>query len=233
MIQIAVVEDELAAAKTLMNYLNRYEKERGIPLKVSHFENSLMFLGDTTSVYDIVFMDIEMPYMNGMEAAAELRTRNSETCLIFVTNLAQYAVKGYEVDAMDFIVKPVSYEPLAFKMDKAVSVAHKRRTSSITLRLKSGIVRLAINDIRYIESLQHRIIYHTGSEDIETWDSLSRIETTLDPYPFSRCSASHLVNLHYVDRVDGDTVYVGNDALPLTRGKKKQFMKDFLEYLGG
>jgi DNA-binding LytR/AlgR family response regulator len=104
-VRIAIVEDEQTAAQELKRCLNRYQNERHQELKITRFDNSITFLNDVCTSYDIVFMDIEMPYMNGMQAAAEMRKINTETCLIFVTNMAQYAIKGYEVDAMDFILK--------------------------------------------------------------------------------------------------------------------------------
>lgn len=109
MISVAIVEDEAEQAGILLSYLERYGQEYGVGFQATHFSGSLAFLNDVRTIFDIVFMDIEMPYKNGMEAAAEMRQINTESCLIFVTNMAQYAIKGYEVDAMDFVLKPVNY----------------------------------------------------------------------------------------------------------------------------
>ena len=116
---IALVEDEPEAADVLASFIARYAGEKGLELTVTRFGNAMDF-EMTHQHFDLVFMDIQMPGINGMEAAQLMRTYDSETPIIFVTNLAQYAVKGYEVDALDFIVKPVTYFNFRMRMDKAM-----------------------------------------------------------------------------------------------------------------
>ena len=116
---IALVEDEPEAADVLAAFIARYADEKGLELAVTRFGNAMDF-EMTHQHFDLVFMDIQMPGINGMEAAQLMRTYDSETPIIFVTNLAQYAVKGYEVDALDFIVKPVTYFNFRMRMDKAM-----------------------------------------------------------------------------------------------------------------
>jgi len=232
MISIAIVEDEPEQIRVLTSYLERYEQEHDVHFHISSFSGSLAFLNDVRTIFDIVFMDIEMPYKNGMEAAAEMRRLNTESCLIFVTNMAQYAVKGYEVDAMDFLVKPVPYSVFSFKLAKAISRVEKRSHTELTIRLKNGIVRLQVSDIRYVQVDQHRIFYHTSGGRQEAWGSLLQAEENLKPFGFSRCSSNCLVNLRCVSKVINNEVYLGDEVVSLSRGKKKQFMADLTQYLG-
>lgn len=233
MISIAIVEDEAAQAQILLSYLERYEQEHSVRFQTTHFSGSLAFLNNTRTVFDIVFMDIEMPYKNGMEAAAEMRRINTESCLIFVTNMAQYAIKGYEVDAMDFLVKPVAYPVFSFKLAKALAQVEKRRHTELCIPLKNGIVRLQVSDIRYVRVDQHRVFYHTADRVQEAWSSLAQAEKSLKAFGFSRCSSNCLVNLRCVTRVADNEVYLGEETLSLSRGKKKQFMSELTQYLGG
>lgn len=232
MISVAIVEDEAEQAGILLSYLERYGQEHGVGFQPTHFSGSLAFLNDVRTIFDIVFMDIEMPYKNGMEAAAEMRQINTESCLIFVTNMAQYAIKGYEVDAMDFLVKPVAYSMFSYKLAKAVAWVEKRRHTELCIPLKNGIVRLQVSDIRYVRVDQHRVFYHTADRVQEAWGSLAQAEASLKPFGFSRCSSSCLVNLRCVTQVADNEVYLGDEALNLSRGKKKQFMADLTQYLG-
>jgi len=232
MISVAIVDDEAEQAQILASYLDRYRREHDVDFHISSFGSGLAFLNDVRTIFDIVFMDIEMPYKNGMEAASEMRRLNTESCLIFVTNMAQYAVKGYEVDAMDFLVKPVPYSVFSFKLAKAIARVEKRSRTELTIRLKNGIIRLQVSDIRYVQVDQHRIFYHTARGQQEAWGSLLQAEELLRPFGFSRCSSKCLVNLRCVSKVVNNEVYIGDEMLNLSRGKKKQFMDDFTRYLG-
>ena len=107
--KIAVVEDEREYREVLKEYLSRYEEQKNLTFEVIEFTNAISFLENYAPVYDVVFMDIRMKYMDGMTAAHKLREADPNAVLVFVTSLTQYAVEGYSVDATDYIVKPVSY----------------------------------------------------------------------------------------------------------------------------
>lgn len=122
MVNVAIVEDEDAAAAILSNCLDKYAsaKREGVEFSVCRYHDAVSFLENYRSRFDIVFMDIQLPDLDGMEAAKKLRRLDSSVTLIFVTNMANFAVRGYEVDALDFIVKPVEYFSFALKLDRAL-----------------------------------------------------------------------------------------------------------------
>ena len=126
MLTIAIVEDDLEYQKQLQKYIEEYGKEHELQYKITVFQNGLNFLEDYKGGCDLIFMDIAMPHMDGMETAAKLRKRGDETCLIFITSMAQYALKGYEVNAFDFLVKPLVYELFCIKFEKALSHIDKK-----------------------------------------------------------------------------------------------------------
>ncbi|OZG60985.1 DNA-binding response regulator [Bifidobacterium lemurum] len=232
MFNVAIVDDDAADARWLRACAERWAKESGEDVVCTVFESALAFLNVRHSPFDIVFMDIEMPHLDGMEAARRMRELDSRTCLIFVTSMAQYAIKGYEVDAMDFVVKPVSYPQFRFKMDKAVAYARKMRRREFVLQSKNGLIRLPESDIQYVEVFQHRLRYHTTRGVLEGWGTLSQTEQRLEAGRFARCHASYLVNLMHVNEVRGDVVVVSGDELPLTRRKKKEFMDALVRFIG-
>ena len=231
MYQIAIVEDEENEVLNLKSFLQKYGKERGYSYEISVFSNGLSFLTNYKGNYDIIFMDIEMPHLNGMDAAARLREIDPRVCLIFVTNMAQYAIKGYEVNASDFILKPLDYPSFCFKMDKIMSSAVTPQSDNLILNRKSGVVMLPISSIRYVEVLSHKVLYHTVHGDYDDWGSLAQIEEKLTPYHFERCNASFLINLRYVDRIERNTVIIGNDEIAISRGKKAGFIQAIMNYL--
>lgn len=116
MIRIAVVEDEELYAEQLQNYISKYAEERKKQIKVTWFQDGEDIVSGYKGEYDIILLDIQMRFMDGMTAAEKIRELDSEVVLMFITNMIQYAVRGYEVDAMDYVVKPVEYFAFSQKL---------------------------------------------------------------------------------------------------------------------
>ena len=202
---IALVEDEPEAADVLASFIARYADEKGLELVVTRFGNAMDF-EMTHQHFDLVFMDIQMPGINGMEAAQLMRTYDSETPIIFVTNLAQYAVKGYEVDALDFIVKPVTYFNFRMRMDKAMRRIRRNGSRSIAIGTRDGMRVVALSDIEYVEVSKHDLSYHLVDEEdpLVVYGSLVAFEQEVEGGPFVRISNSCLVNMNRVRAVRGN-----------------------------
>lgn len=232
MIRIAIVEDETAAVITLQKYLLQYQKRSDELFQITVYNSAIDFL-ERYRGFEIVMMDIHMPHMNGMEAAVRLRKMDSQCVLIFVTYMTQYAVKGYEVDATDFIIKPVSYYNFAMKFEKALRVCRRRKASSISIASGGVLHIIDANDLYFVEVENHDLVFHTRQRCLRMWGNLGKIEQQMAGKGFSRCSASHLVNLAYVTSVRRDIVVVHGNELRMTRTKKKAFLKDLADYLGG
>jgi len=110
MLYVSIVEDEREAAALLKSYLERFSCEKGLELHISLFEDGEDILKNYPQKLDILFMDIRLKTMDGLSTAARIREFDSNVILIFVTNMQQLAVRGYEVDALDFMVKPIQYQ---------------------------------------------------------------------------------------------------------------------------
>jgi two-component system response regulator LytT len=230
---VAIVEDDRSEVERLKQYFSQYTKERGVLFKISHFGNAEQFLGKYEPIYDIVLLDIILPGMNGMEAAVKLRELDETTTIIFVTNMAQFAVRGYEVDAFDFMVKPVSYSNFSLKLQRALNKLSSRRETEVIVSTAEGMFRIASSQIKYIEISGHRLVYHTTSATIGAYGTLKEVEAVLSEKVFVRCNSSYLVNLNYVRAIRGQTVLVDNDELPISRPKKKPFVQAVNDFLGG
>lgn len=234
MIGTAIVEDDNDAAEALARYLQRYGEEIDETFSVERFANAITFIENYKDNFDIVFMDIELPHMDGMSAAKLLRKRDNVVTLIFVTNMAQFAIKGYEVDALDFIVKPVKYHDFAFRMEKVVSRIRSREEKYLSVREShGGYVKIIISHIKYVEIMNHKIVYHCEEGDFETYGTLKNVENILLDAHFARCNSCYLVNLKFVNSVKEFVVDVGGDKLKISQPKKKDFMRALNEYIGG
>ena len=138
MYRTLVVEDEAQEARHLTDLLTRYGKQHGVEFKVTWHSSAMEMLSDKGH-YDLCLLDIEMPGINGMEAAGLLRTYDETIPIIFVTNLAKYAVKGYEVGALGFIVKPVSYGSLSLSLDRALRAIGANVGRSVAVPTEDGV----------------------------------------------------------------------------------------------
>ena len=173
-----------------------------------------------------------MPKLNGMNAAELLRKSDKNVIIVFITNLKQYAIRGYSVDALGFIVKPIEEYNFIVLMEKVTREVISRKTNELTIKTINGLQRLKVRDIYYIEIIKHKLIYHTVFGDIEAWGSLATEQEKLPSDYFSRCNICYLLNLLHVQSVDGDMVNIGGDSLKIARSRKKEFLAELARFSG-
>lgn len=229
---IAIVEDDLNSYQLLEKYLKDYVNDKNFKIQVFPFHTALEFKNSSFKNFDIIFMDIELPDGNGMELAEELRKENQNSMLIFVTNLAQYAINGYSVNAFDFILKPINYYSFVMKMDAAFKHLNYYAKKELIVKVYHNIKKVDISSIKYIEISNHSLTFYTVNETFKITGSLKSIEKELSPQSFAMCNQCYLVNLKYVTEIKDFIVYLGNDKLLMSRPKRKSFLQAFNNYLG-
>lgn len=231
MIRIAIVEDDKNSSDLLVNYLEKYSNDKNIRFDVKTFFTRNQILNNYNNNFDVIFMDIELPDGNGLETIRKIREVDKNVIVVFVTNMAQYAVKGYEVRAFDFIVKPVTSYNFYIKLDNILNLFEQKKDDEIWISNKDGKMKLNISSIYYIEVIQHMCIYHTKEGNFKATGSLNNIEKTLSKYNFSLCNRCYLVNLRYVTSVKKGFVLINNEELIISRAKQASFMKDLNDFL--
>lgn len=232
MIKIAIVEDEAMYAKQLEEFLHQYEKENGEAFDITIYSDGDQIVNKYQSQYDIILMDVEMKFMDGMSAAEEIRKVDTEVVIIFITNMAQYAIRGYAVDALDYVLKPVSYFAFSQRLSRAIGRMKKRETKMIMVSMKGGTVRINIANIYYIESQGHTLILHTILGDYETTGTMKEMEEKLADMSFCRGNKGYLINLAHVDGITDGCAMVKGEQLVLSRARKKEFMEELTKYWG-
>ncbi|MDF2804598.1 MAG: Response regulator of the LytR/AlgR family [Anaerocolumna sp.] len=233
MVHVAIVDDDKKNLDYLSDFASKYQEEFNENLKITTFSDGADIAEEYKAEYDIIILDIKMPFMDGMRAAELIRAVDSDVIIIFITNMAQYAIKGYSVQAMNFLLKPVSYFAFSQELQKAVTLIKERKKAYLVIRIYSGMARLNVDEIEYVESKKHQIIVHTKNNSYSTRDSLKNVEKNLSQYKFIRCNNSYLVNLRYVEGIDQNNVIVGGDELQISRPRKKIFMEALADYVGG
>lgn len=174
-----------------------------------------------------------MPGLNGMEAAGEIRRTDDKVCIIFVTNMVQFAVKGYDVGAMSYMVKPIEYFAFSVQFKKAIAHTNLKNSQDyVYLHTKEFSKKIFLNDLYMIEVIDHSLTYHTKDGDYNGWGQISKAEDELISKHFFRCNKCYLVNLQHVHEVTGLTAKVGNKELLVSRRRKREFLQALNEYLG-
>lgn len=187
---------------------------------------------DYRPCYHVIFMDIEMPGLDGMQAAHVIRQKDSYVVIVFITNIARYAVQGYEVGALDFILKPIKYEAFAVRMNRIVKKADRPAGKSIVVSSRKGMFRIALSQLLYVEVNRHQVSYHTIEQEICVSGSLKEAESMLLKNHFEKCNSCYLVNLRHVKGIKDDYALVGEEKLQISRSRKKGFMQAVADYVG-
>lgn len=244
MIRIGIVDDDRDSREHLKKEIADYSSNNKIEYELQEYESALIYLDSEKKSYDMLFLDIDMPGMSGMELAEKIRETDREVVIVFCTNLQQFALNGYSVGALGFMVKPVQSYAFNLTMERALSAvkinqSHRNEDADTRFVLKDGTISrlVSASDIDYVEVRQHYLLYNikdsaTGARVvIKNRGTMQDLVETLSPYGFVRCSSSFLVNIKSVTAVSRMNVYIGEELLPIGRTFKESFMDAFSRYL--
>lgn len=231
MIHMAVCEDDDLDYQLLDSALRQYIREKGVRLDVTRYTSAEAFFAADIHRYQLLFMDVMLPGTNGYHAVEKLRQDGVEIPVVFVSNMEEYAVKGYDVNALYFMVKPINYYDFAMRFDRILSRIPREEQQVLRLEVKGTKHMLPIREIRYIEIIRHNLIYYTADGQIEVRGSISQLEEELSHSPIVRCHKSYLVNLRHVRTIDKHDVILEStqERLPIGDAYRKPFLKAVME----
>ena len=233
MIRIAIAEDDPQCFAQMERYIGDFGRETGRTFRITHYDNGEDLVERYRPEYDLILMDVEMPFMDGMTAAGHIRGMDPEVVIIFVTNLAQYAIQGYSVNALDYILKPLNYFSFSQRLARCLRYVKKREDAYITVAVKGGALKLEVGDIYYIERLGHQLMFHTRDGIHASSSTLRQMEEALGDKGFVRCNKGYLVNLAHVSGVRDGCAVVRGDKLLISRGRRVPFLDALADYVGG
>lgn len=233
MVCIAICDDAKQLVGRMIRAIEKYQDQTGREIKIQKYYSGKSLLADNPVNIDLIFLDINMPGMNGIETAKKLRENNEKISIIFLTSLIQYAIEGYKVNALNYILKPITYGRLKEELDSWFAKHRQLDEPTIVISNDTGKFRLRLKDIRYIETYNRNLLFHTEKEDIVSYRKLKEFESELKEYGFGRCHSGYLVNFLYIDTIIKlDAKLVTGEDIPISKLKRKEFMEELAAYWG-
>lgn len=237
MLRIAIVDDDAKFQKQLEEFIARFFQHEAGQYSVRRYGDGVTFLSEYQSNFDIVIIDIMMPLMNGIEVAYKIRDQDKNVLVMFITGTADFAIRGYEVSAVDYILKPLSYEAdFKYKFGRVVEKANARRPRSKELVLKDDrgrFVKLAVDDLIYVAKDRDNALYHTAQGVFSQRIPMFKVKEFLEGEPaFAAVNSGCLVNMAFVNNISGNLVELSSgERLVLSRSRKKASYERFFDYM--
>ncbi|QFJ56268.1 response regulator transcription factor [Pseudobutyrivibrio xylanivorans] len=231
MINVCIVEDDLEQANLLKDYISKYESTSKEQFNISYLPDGIDLVDDYNGQFDIILLDIQMKHLDGMAAAEKIRKIDPDVIIIFITSTVQYAVQGYAVDALGYVLKPVPFTQFTQLFDKATTrVKSKRQHVYIKVSVDDKQLKLDCDTVHYVESSRNNVILHCDDEDYVTAGPLKKFEEMLMTHGFSKCHNAYIINLSFVEAVQKEEVILtSGEVLPISRARKKEFMAALTE----
>lgn len=233
--KIAVCEDQAVQINLLNNQIENWAKEKEVNISIDNFTTaeSFLFKWSDYEKYDIIFLDIKMRKMSGIELSNIIREKNKIVDIVFVTGFFKYALHGYRVGAMQYLMKPINTQDLHLCLDKTLDrINDKCESSIIILETTKQVIKLDYNKIYYCIMFSPYIDIHTNSEKITLRKKISDLEKVLPDKYFVRCHRSYIVNVKYIKSITKNNVLLENELkIPISRGKYKEINDVFIDYV--
>lgn len=234
MVRVGIVDDDAASRSVILAHLKRYQDEHGGDFSIRTFTNGVELAEHYHPDLDLIFLDVVMDGMDGFEAAHAIRELDDRVVIVFVTNMGQYAIKGYEVNALSYLVKPVPYFAFSQELARSLRTIERSTPTSDALMVPTatGTARVDLTDITYIESSRHRVTVHTPARSYTYTGTLKSLEAKLADKDFFRSNNCYLVNLRHVRGLDATScVMEGGEELQVSRPRRRAFLEALTSYV--
>lgn len=238
MLNIAIIEDEQIHMELLSGYIRTWSKEHGQDISIREFSSAegFLFVWEERKDFDVLFVDIQMAGMNGMEMAKKVRQRNAEIAIVFTTGITDYMETGYEVEALHYLLKPISMEKIGQCMDKVLK--RSRKQEYVVVHGKEETIRITVETITYIEAQGHGSIIEVYEKTeirerklIEISESISEMAEKLAMHGFVRCHRSYLCRIDRIHRISKtDITLDGGSVIPVSRRHYMEINRSFIEH---
>ena len=228
--RVAICDDSQRDAEHVLSLLTNWAKKNQTAIQTKYFQSAEAFLFEyeDDKAYDILLLDVEMKGITGIELAKRIRKDNNRAEIVFITSHFEFIGEGYEVDALHYLIKPISADKLAQVLTKATEKLSVE-PSSVVITCEGETIKLYESDILYVESFLHYIVIHTKDKECKIKENMSVFENRVSD-DFYRIHRSYLVSLKHITRISRTSVNIGSTELPLSRGKYDDINRAFIEH---
>lgn len=235
MLKVAICEDEEIQYRIIEKYLKKWAIKENILLNIFYYKNaeSFLFLFSENQDYDIIFLDIKMEKMDGIELSKKIRCLDEEVAIVFITGSSENILSGYSVAAINYLIKPIKEEEINESLNRIYKKLKygKERKSYLNVLSEKENIKIKYDEIKYFVIYSHYINIETLNKKIIYKKKISDLEKELSEEQFVRLHRSYIVNLHYVKSVGKDYVLMDDNAvIPVSRGKKEKIIEAFVKY---
>ena len=230
-----ICDDNARIRAQLKDYSERLATELGQALVITEFSDGLDLLEHFPHDADLVLLDIQMRHVDGVQTAKRIRQFDRDVCIIFITNMTQYALECYKVHAYSFLPKPVRYVEFRTEVSEAARLFLRRNDPTILVEDQQGMQRrIAVSELLYLEVMDHKVTLHLFQETLTVRKNLKEFEAELAPLGFLRCHVSFLVNAGKIKTVRANELEMQNGAvIPISKQRRKPFIEEYTRYAGG
>lgn len=231
MLKVAICDDEKNQLDLLKNTLSIHLDLKGVSYKIYEFESGESLLQSIINEhYDIIFSDIEMKNLNGIETAKNIRVNNKKSVIIFVTSYPDFVFQGYDVKALNYILKPYKSEKIEQVLNSALDELEYIKDKFYVVESKSKTEKINLTNTFYFTSDKRKINAIMSSGIVDFYDKLDELEKNLPSF-FVRIHQRYLVNLNYVSSVESNKLVINNEILPISRRRYNSFMVEFAKIM--
>ena len=229
-LNIVICDDELLHRTTLKEFLITILDEELLEYNLIEYSSGEDLINNYDKV-DLLFLDIRMNGLSGMDVARKIREFDNNVEIIFTTSIEQYVFEAYEVRAYRYLVKPIEHEKLR-KQVKLCIDDYLRKNSIISINSNKATVKIPIGEILYVEVMKKEVTIYTESKVYTIEISMKKVEEKLFNYGFFRCHHSYLVNLTKVSEIRGKAIFINDKEIPISRTRYKALKVKLVNLLG-
>ncbi|MFQ7801804.1 LytR/AlgR family response regulator transcription factor [Enterocloster sp.] len=232
--RVALCDDESYVLSVLEDYFQRYADKNGGDFSLIKFTSGIPLLKyvEENNDLDIIFLDIQMPELNGIEVAHIIRKKDADVKIFFLTSIIKYALEGYKVNAERYLTKPLNYGRFQKELERVIKALDLENKRFFIEKNDEGVFKINLSDILYIETVGRNTRIHTKEREILSYHSMKEHEEFLDK-SFFRCHRGFIINLKYVkETIDSDIILNDRTVISLSKYRKKEFKEALLDYYG-